>query len=74
MPTPMEKAALLRDKARLLEAKANVLREKVLLRENDVHMQDALDRFETEEMKAKQNYLNSKALTLYGKARIIEGA
>ena len=70
--TAFERADLLRSKARLLEARANRLREQVLLRENDPDKQQALDRFITEEKKAKSEYLNAKALKLYTKARVLE--
>lgn len=70
--TPFERADLLRAKARLLEAKANKLREQVLLRSNDASKQQALDRFITEEKEARSEYLNAKALRLYGKARLLE--
>ena len=70
--TPFERADLLRSKARLLEARANRLREQVLLRANDASKQSALDRFITEEKEARSDYLNAKALRLYGKARVLE--
>lgn len=70
--TPFERADLLRSKARLLEARANRLREQVLLRSNDPSKQSALDRFITEEKEAEFHYLSAKALRLYTKARVLE--
>ena len=70
--TAFERAELLRSKARLLEARANRLREEVLLRSGDASKQKALDRFITEEKEAKSEYLHAKALRLYTKARVLE--